>query len=309
MMRRARVEGVARLGRHLRGRHRHRVLLGVGQHAGERAGQDGFFIMSCGGLFGDVDFDQQGARRRWSPAWACTGLHRCRRRCGVQPHFHLHGLHADQRLAGSDRVAHGHRTWRTPCPPPGCALRGSWAGSRCGKGERLRETCTLARQCRGATPLVHAGTRRLTPHAALAPAQARPPSQASKMRTSWRPPSCDLHQAGTVGLHAQGALFAVFPLHQRGCRRRPRCWRARLGRPSQRKRGGRQAPGHCSRGSPACCHWSISVVCMRAFAEGRVVQQVAQESGRCGADPAAARRPAPLASGGGWRRRGRGRGR
>jgi hypothetical protein len=45
------------------GRDRHRVLLRVGQHAGQRAGQDGFFA-SClrvGGI--KFEFDQQhGAR-------------------------------------------------------------------------------------------------------------------------------------------------------------------------------------------------------------------------------------------------------
>jgi hypothetical protein len=41
------VEGVARLGGHLRRRHRHRVLLRVGQHAGQRAGQDGLVQGLC----------------------------------------------------------------------------------------------------------------------------------------------------------------------------------------------------------------------------------------------------------------------
>ena len=62
-------------GRHLGGRHRHRVLLGVGQHARERAGQDCFFH-HVSGLFSSSISTSRAPDSTWSPAWACTTVTR-----------------------------------------------------------------------------------------------------------------------------------------------------------------------------------------------------------------------------------------
>jgi hypothetical protein len=113
------VEGVARLGGHLRRRHRHRVLLRVGQHAGQRAGEDGLVRH---GVISSSTSSVPAA----TAVLGCR-VHRAHRAGGggVQPHLHLHRLHAHQRLAGHDGIASGYQHLRHDAGHRGAGARGS----------------------------------------------------------------------------------------------------------------------------------------------------------------------------------------
>jgi hypothetical protein len=98
------------------------VLLGVGQHAGERAGEDGFFHHVSVVVF-KFDLDQQGAG---FDLVAGLGMHALTRPAACADSHISIFMASTQTSAGLQchRVAHGHLAPGSPCPRRATARAG-----------------------------------------------------------------------------------------------------------------------------------------------------------------------------------------
>ena len=291
------VEGVARLGGHLRRRDRHRVLLRVGQHAGQRAGEDGFVHVA---LRHSAVAAASSSSTSSAPAATCSaGLHVPRARrvpaaAGGDPHLHLHRLDAHQRLAGGDRVARpAPQPARRRRPPARARGARRHAGPTRGTAARARRTRTRAPRAPGAARRRCAQRDGATHDAVAFVAQLAfaAGQQPHGVRCAVER---DLHTA--VALHAHAWRAAAGRRSAAAGRRRPRCRRrcaAPLAQRARRRRRGtrprRSAVGRCSSGRASRCQSSSSV--RRHLAAGGTRRGRAGRAGsaRCCAGPAAAR--------------------
>src|SRR3990167_1098118 len=138
------VECLARLGRHLLGGHGYGVLLGVGQHAGEGAGEDGFVV-----AHGVVSALVSSSSASTLPAATLSLRPACRAVTvpSARAFSHISIFMASTHSSGCPALTGSPTATAMAQTVPATgerSLRGSRAWSGCGKGDFSSHTNTVA---------------------------------------------------------------------------------------------------------------------------------------------------------------------